>query len=490
MYVLRRLLLALSTLGTLALADWPVAAQAPSQPALKLLAEGDALADKQDYAAAVLRYKEAYEQLVPELRGRKFLEGVKPQLMTRAELKKHMTRLLAEDYTDDELRETDRSLKALRLVPDDLDLKATMTALLTEEVGGFYNPKDKAMVLIREGGDEAKMKKKKGLFSRLFGDEEKFDKSGTKITLAHEMTHALQDQHFDLQALDKAVEHDDDMALALTSLVEGEATLVMFAEMLREEGDPKEALGYPPAAIDAAFGVLRAMMPFATGKTFQRSPLILRESLIFPYHKGTVFVLHLTNHSKWELVDKAFRSPPVSTEQILHPEKFYQRDKLDEPTAIELPDLAAAVGKSWKRVGGNVLGEFQTAILLADGPDASTRQAQVAAAGWDGDRFAVLENEGKQLGLVWLTTWDSTKDAEEFAATFAGHRARKLAPAGKHPERGKSVTLRIEREGRVYVVERRGDDVAVVEGFSTEVTDKVLAQLASAKKTPKRFQRK
>jgi hypothetical protein len=496
MFHFRKLLLPASVIVLLlTLAVWRVAADGPVkpavQPALKLLAEGDALADKQDYAAAVLRYKEAYEQLVPELRGRKFLQPVKPQLMTREELKKHMAKLVAEDYTDEELRQTDRALKAFRLVPADLDLKATMTSLLTEEVGGFYNPKDKAMVLIREGGDEPK--KKKGLFSRLLGGEEKFDKAGTKITLAHEMTHALQDQHFDLQTLDKSVEHDDDMALALTSLVEGEATLVMFAEMLRDDeggGDPKDALSYPPAAIDAAFGLLRTMMPFASGKTFQKAPLILRESLIFPYHKGTVFVLHLTNHSKWELVDKAFRSPPVSTEQILHPEKFYDKDKLDEPTAIELPDLAEAVGKSWKKVSSNVLGEFQTTILLADGPGASTRKAQVAAAGWDGDRFVVFENAAKQLGLVWLTTWDSQKDAEEFAATYADHRARKLAPAGnKQPDSDKPAKPRIEQEGRAYVVERRGDDVAVVEGFSPEITDRLLAQLVAAKKTPKRFQR-
>ncbi len=493
----KQLLLGAAALTVLlATAAWTSAADGPAKsarkPAVKLLAEGDELADKKDYAAAVVRYKEAYEQLMPDLRGRKLLEPVKPQLMTREELKKHMTKLIAEDFTDDELREMDRTLKAFRLVPREMDIKATMTSLLTEEVGGFYNPKDKAMVLIREGDEP---KKKRGLFSRLLGGEPKFDKDGTKITLAHEMTHAVQDQYFDLEALDKAVEHDEDMSLALTALVEGDATLVMFAEMLRDDEDPKNVLDYPPAAIDAAFGVLRAMLPLASGKTFQKSPLILRESLIFPYHKGTVFVLHLTNDGGWERVDKAFRSPPVSTEQILHPEKFYDKDQLDEPTEIKLPDLTETVGKSWKPVGGDVLGEFQTTILLADGP-ASTRQAQVAAAGWDGDRYEVFESDGKQLGLVWVTTWDSPKDAEEFAAAYANHRAAKLAPkpaAGekaKDKPRGgddKPAPLRIEREGRVYVIQHRGDDVAVIEGFSPEITDKLLAQTGDAKKSPKRF---
>jgi hypothetical protein len=391
-------------------------------------------------------------------------------------------------------------LKAFRLAPLDMDLKATMTALLTEEVGGFYNPKDKAMVLIREGGDEPK--KKKGLFDRLFGGgEEEFDKDGTKITLAHEMTHALQDQHFDLQALDRAVEHDDDMALALTSLVEGEATLVMFAEMLRGDGEPKDALKFPPGRMDTAFGLLRAALPFASGPTFKKSPLLLRESLIFPYHKGTVFVLHLTNHSEWKLIDDAFRTPPVSTEQILHPEKFYEKGKLDEPMVIELPSLDAALGKEWKPVSSNVLGEFQTTILLADVPGASTAKAQTAAAGWDGDQFAVLENDRKQLGLVWISTWDSEKDAEEFAAAYADRRTKSLAPpaakakTGGNPRSdGKPSTsakpeLRLERTERVYLVERKGSDVAVIEGFSPAVTEKLLAQVFAAKKTVKRFQR-
>jgi hypothetical protein len=467
-------------------------------PALKLLAEGDRLADKKDYATAVLRYKDAYEQLVPELRGRKFLEAVKPQLMTRDELKKHMAKLVAEDYSDDELHEADSMLKAFRLAPPDLDLKATMTALLTEEVGGFYNPKDKAMVLIREGGDEPK--KKKGLFERIFGGEEEFDKDSTKITLAHEMTHALQDQHFDLQALDRAVEHDDDMALALTSLVEGEATLVMFAEMLRGDGEPKEALKFPPERMDAAFSVLRALTPFASGKTFQKAPLLLRESLIFPYHKGTVFLLHLTNHSEWKLVDQAFRTPPVSTEQILHPEKFYEKAKLDEPMVIELPSFRETLGKDWKQVSSNVLGEFQATILLADAPGASTHKAQVAAAGWDGDQFAVFENDAKQLGLVWLSTWDSRKDAEEFAAAYADRRDRSLAalagkkkadnkPGGAKQPSGRS-DQRLERDGRVFLVDRKGDDVAVIEGFSPQVTEKLLSQAFAAKKTVKRFTRK
>jgi hypothetical protein len=288
------------------------------------------------------------------------------------------------------------------------------------------------------------------------------------------------------------------MIHALTCLVEGEATLVMFAEMMRGDEDPREALKLPPERMDLMFSALRSLSPFASGKTFQKAPLILKESLIFPYHKGTVFVLHLTNRSDWKLVDEAFRSPPVSTEQVLHPEKYYDPDRRDEPVELELPNVAGIVGGKWQRVGrGNVMGEFQTMVMLADGAK-SMKSAQTAAAGWDGDRYEVFENDAKQLALAWLSTWDTPRDAEEFAAAYAERRTRQLAPPSKKSPgqaadskkpAGKpaSALARWEQDGRVYLVERRGTDVAVIEGFSAKATDEVLPALFKSKKSPKRF---
>jgi hypothetical protein len=496
----RRLAVTLSVLLCLSLV---VVTRSPADPpakstkagALALLAEGDRLADRQDFDKALLKYKDAYEEIVADLRGLKFRDRVAPKFMTRRQLRDYMIKSMTEDYSEAELIEMDRSLKAFRLVPDDMDVKQTLTNLLTEEVGGFYNPKNKNMVLIKE---EVDPKRKKGLFDLVFGSDG-FDKDEAKVTLAHEMVHALQDQHFDLQAMDKVVKRDDDMALALSALVEGEATLVMFAEMLRDDGDPRAALKMPPQKMDLAFAALKGFMPFASGRTFQRSPLILRESLIFPYHKGTVFVLHLTNRSQWKLVDRAFREPPTSTEQILHPEKYFDKNKLDEPQQVDLPDVAAAVGPGWKRVGYNVMGEFATMILLADYKGASGKTAQAAAAGWDGDRYAVFESADKRLGLVWMTTWDSEKDAEEFAAAYADRLAKKLSetaraplsapPPGAKPLKTKPAIMHLSRWERTYHIERRGQEVAVIEGFSAEATAK-LAELAfTAKKSPKKFVR-
>ena len=471
----------------------PLAAQeAPEKPpaAEELLSRGDQLAAKKDYAGALLQYKDAYEQIVPELRGLTFKQKVTPKLMTREQLKKRMAELIDEEFTDEETRLLDGTLKVFGFVPEDLDVESTMLNLYTEEVAGFYNSKNKNMVLIKE----ADKPKKGGLLDLLFGAPTPFDTDEKKVTLSHEMTHALADQHFDLTALDRAVKDDDDMALALSALVEGEATLVMFAEMQREDGNPQAMLRTSPRYIDVVFSAMKAFMPFASGRTFRAAPRIFRESMLFPYHKGTVFVLHLTNRAGWKPVNAAFRSPPTSTEQILHPHKYFAKgDKRDDPTALELPDLTAALGDDWTSLGENVLGEFQTSVLLA-----GTKNGARAAAGWDGDRYAVLQHKDQRLGLVWASTWDSPAEAQEFAATYQAHLEHRLAgEAQAEEERPRQddqqpkFRIRVQHvnDGRAYLVQCKGADVVVVEGFSEQLTAELQRLAFAAKRTEKKFVR-
>lgn len=116
-----------------------------------------------------------------------------------------------------------------------------------------------------------------------------------------------------------------------------------------------------PEAMDASLGFMQLLMPFATGPTFRTAPPIFRDTLTFAYFKGLVFVLHLTNQHEWKAVDAAFRQPPLSTEQIIHPEKFF-KDR-DDPVEVTLPPLGELLN-AWKPMGSNVLGELQISILL------------------------------------------------------------------------------------------------------------------------------
>lgn len=465
-----RLLLGLALLISPALADPPA-----QQSGKELLADGDKLADQAKYTEALVRYKEGYEKILPELRGLKFKNSVEPKFMERSDLQAHMQTLFNEDMTEEELALSDASLKAFGFVSSDFKTKETVLNLYSEEVAGFYDPKRKQMFLIKE--TEKPPTQKPGLIARLLGAKTGFDKDEQKSTLSHEMTHALADQHFDLLNMQEAAEKDDDRSLALQALVEGEATLMMMVDMERAQGGSgKEMLKASPAAMDFSMRLMSGLMPFASGKAFRNAPPILRETMMFPYLKGMVFLLHLTNENEWDRVNEAFRKPPLSTEQVLHPEK-YLRD-VDAPTEVVLPPLGESLGDDWKELGQNVLGELQISIMLRK------HQGAKAAAGWDGDRYAVFNGPDERLGLVWYTTWDTESEAQEFVDAYARYLGSRLgfndsANSNRNDTAPAAVPdhLRLEHQGRVYDIFRRDADVVTVEGFNAKQSDE-LAKVA------------
>src|SRR5262249_43541499 len=174
---------------------------------------------------------------------------------------------------------------------------------------------------------------------------------------------------------------------------------------------------------------------------------------------GMVFCARLTNDGGWDALNEAYRRPPLSTEQVLHPEKY--KAKPDPPTAIDLGKLD--VGPGWKELGRNVVGEMQLGVLLR------RHGGKNAAAGWDGDRYAVFEGPDGRLGLVWLSTWDSEDEAREFLRGYVHFQTTKLGGDAPQPD-VIADGLRRPHKGCVLAAERRGADVAVVEGFDEDRT--------------------
>ena len=450
-----------------------IAGSVQAQSGEELISMGDRLAEQAKYTEALTRYKEAYEKILTGMRGLPFKESVAPNFMERSALQEHMKRLFHEEMSDSEIALADASLKVFGLVPLDFNTEKMVLDLHAEEVAGFYDPKRKQIFLIQE----TEKPQKPGLLARLLGARSGFDKEEQKSTLSHEMAHALADQHFDLVKLTEAVEQDDDRSLALQALVEGEAMLVMMAELERAGGgDPQAMIKASPAAIDFTFRLMQGILPFASGKSFRNAPAIFRETMVFPYLKGMVFILHLTNASGWERVNEAFRHPPRSTEQVIHPEKYLV--EVDEPTELVLPPLGDAVGVDWTELGQNVLGELQISILLR------RHWGVRAAAGWDGDRYAVFRGPEQDLGLVWYTTWDSESDAQEFAGAYSRYLSTRLdltEPRStlNQESRPPAVAdrLRFAQAGRAYQIERRGQDVFVIEGFSESQLERIASAL-------------
>lgn len=261
---------------------------------------------------------------------------------------------------------------------------SSSSELMLDEVAAFYDTKsDKVYVP----------------FAKATSAEEAFTQ---RAVLAHEVHHALQEQHFDLES-NKPV--TDDEALAHLALIEGDAMLAMAAYVGTEAGAPvgrtvrriRETLkDIPPDAV-APRGVEASPMA--------RALEITRQRLKFPYEEGMNFVGDVYRAGGFPLVNSMYTRFPKTTEQILHPEKY-----LAGETFRPIGDLAPI--KNGKILGSGTMGELQMKVLLER--CLSKDEAKAAAAGWAGDRFFALEVGSGKLAMAWVTAWDSDADAEEF----------------------------------------------------------------------------
>ena len=320
------------------------------------------------------------------LRGLPPTEAVTPQFLTRDELQARLLENLEENAED--ILHAEILYKMLGLISQDADLHQLFLDLYTDQVAGFYDSEAEELFLISGSQDDG--------LSAL--DE---------ITLAHEFTHALQQQHFDIDSMLEAVEDDSDAGAALRALVEGDASVAQYRYMFSHLDRDRQAEALAGSAdVDSS--------------SFDSTPYILRQSLVFPYDQGLTFVTALiAQGSGWDNVNDAFDNPPVSTEQVLHPGKYASGET---PVAVSLPDVADALGEGWEDIYSDVMGEFFLRTYLETRTAEQT--AAEAASGWGGDRFALLRGPGPddEYALVSLMEWDTAQDAIEFldAMTLSG----------------------------------------------------------------------
>jgi len=298
-------------------------------------------------------------------------------------LERELRELTDEESPPEEIAVDERLLKRLGLLPEDADLRALVLELLGDAIAGFYNPDEERLVIVQRSGD--------------FGALERF-------TIAHEFTHALQDQHYDLDQIrpeGDAVTSDAD--LARLAFVEGDAQLLSFLWA-------QENLGLSEMA-----DLLTGSATAGQEDILARMPPILRRQLLFPYFEGLTFVQGLYTAGGWEAVDAVYADPPDSTEQILHPERYPD----DQPTTLDAADRARELGAGWTSVTSDTFGELYTQVWLAQrdpaDPDAEATAA-AAAAGWGGDTVTMYEGDDDAWAIEWRTTWDGADDAAEFRA--------------------------------------------------------------------------
>ena len=391
----------------------------PPGEAHELFAKGDAAAEGKRYAEALSLWRWAYVRALPEIRELAFLYPVRARFMDRPRLRERIGAELQKEMPPQKMRAERLAAVRFGFFDPKLDLSKLMNDLYAEEIAGFYDPETKELFLIAEG---AAADEERGLVDLLLGTGG-FDKEEQRAVLSHELQHALADQHFDLYSLHLATKNDDDMALAATGLIEGEAMVVMILDLV-PEAERKDFLLAPPAVLSS---LMKLALPlaagFAAGDAFGRAPKLLQESLLMPYLEGMRFCLTLIQEAGWQRVDEAFSRPPLSTEHLLHPERFLEA--YDPPTALAFQNPVPAPLDGWELVKENTLGEFQIRVRLSMA--LSGLVADGAADGWDGDRYRVYRPKGTAsdtLALVWATTWDSPREAVEFESA-----AQKTFPA-------------------------------------------------------------
>ncbi|MBI3947902.1 MAG: hypothetical protein HY321_18430 [Armatimonadetes bacterium] len=467
----------------------PVAPAPATEPWGQLLERGDGAAAEGRWSEALGLWKRAFELRFPAFRSLAFRSSVPAEYLSREALRDRITKEMAKEMSDAEMAARQKAMARFGFFAPDFPLKEITRRVLTEEVAGFYDPESGRLSLV----EDDRPPEAQSWWEQLLGGKRRRDPRTEKIALVHELAHALMDQHHDLLSMLRSAEEDEDMSLAVTGLIEGEASLTM---MVGENGEANlEMLTAPPRLLNFLFSLLRPLLPFAGGPGFRAAPPIVQETLLFPYMKGITFCLALTSPTgTWRPVDDAFAAPPISTEQILHPERYPD----DAPVALSLPDLAPELGADWSPVCANVLGELQTRVLLSQA--LPPLDASLAAEGWDGDAYRVYERapagdgEGKppETALAWATTWDTPEDAAEFrvgaAALFAARLGAEAAEGPDLPSPGEGSRTQAWRcEGRAWAVVARGADVWVFFGVPEDALAKVAARAFQVERAPKRF---
>ncbi len=332
---------------------------------------------------------DAIQRQVIQIRGLIPTHALQRAVLPDSQLRDQVIQQFFKDYSRDQSINDVIELSLLGLLQPGFDLYDLYINLYSEQVAGYYDPKTKEMFVVQ--GDE-------------FGGLQ-------RMNYAHEFTHSLQDQTYDLRNglkyTDEACAKTSEYCKGVQALVEGDAA---FTEQLwfvedataRDRMDVQDFYaGYKSPVYDSA-------------------PDYLKKDFLFPYKQGMEFVQSLYDLGGFSAVDAAFKKPPVDTEQVLHPDKYPS----DVPVNVSLPDFlptlnASRAGAGWREVDRNILGEWSTYLVLSSGVDKTYRlpdsQARLASAGWGGDSLVVYRQGSSQTGaLVLKSSWDTAKDAGEF----------------------------------------------------------------------------
>lgn len=374
---------------------------------------------------------------VGEIRGWAWKGPVPVGITTPDEFIEFAEQSFEEEYGAERLEGMTSSLVLFGFMPEDMNFYETMMDMLRDQVGGYYDPKEGKFFMMST-----------------------FSKGAmADYIMAHELCHALDDQYFDLEKMFEDNAGNSDTEFAIRCAVEGSASSAGNLYLMK---------GIQNGWLDASTMMDGDMISSMMGSMDKIPPYFII-TMSLPYIDGNTFVLRQTSESfmaammiapKDEDLQHMFRNPPTSSEQILHPEKYWNEETFDAPIPVEVADKSESLGAGWSLVDTDTLGELGCAMLVMKNVPTSmavsmggARMAVPESSGWGGDQYrAYLHDDGRKL-MHWSTVWDTEIDAMEFAEALR-ERGMKRAP----------MLRRIDLQGnRVKVLFASDDAVADLE---------------------------
>ena len=452
----------------------PVVAQQPAPTEVEDKADSAHLMEDADRIAAQ----------VVNIRGLPLLRVMKKGVKTREALRATLLEKIALEYTDQTLKDEADVLKALGVFAQDVQYKALILDVLTEQIAGFYDPKGKELYIMQ------------GLPAAL-----------QRSTMAHEIFHVIQDQHFDILGMQQPFKSSEnsDFQLARSALLEGDATVLMMDFSLYEsktlpKSDARSVVDMPfiksslKAMNSQNLSAMESLANAKKGKTpekgaMARAPRFIKQLLMFPYIGGLRFVVHARQGRTWPDINKMYAQAPVSTEQILHPERYFAGD---EPVSLDVMPIVEGSTKIYD----NVMGELQMKLMLqtqtldpvSSGAKPISIDVEQATTGWDGDRLMGFRDAQGNVSTVHVSVWDSAREASEYYNAMKQSMVRRKLNSQLSDVQYKygQATLLTHQKRHSYI-EQWGDLVLSVEGVAqSPKAAKVVAVRESVWKSLKR----
>jgi len=388
-------------------------------------------------------------QQMSELTGLAIKSSLKKQVISRPEVSKYISETLRSEMTPQEIHIQEATLQAFGLVAPDFNLEKFLISFYTEQAAGFYDPLRKTMFIA-----------------------DWVEPDMQRMVLSHELTHALQDQSYDLEKFLKADRDDDDASAAREAVVEGHATAAMIQEMI----EPMKLEVMPSLEPLMAPIIQQQLEEFPA---FTKAPFFFRFQALFPYIEGIGFMQHGLQAGGWKRLSSLFDNPPRTTKEIFQPEVYFDKQPLPKVTLPQPAALAGVHGVSF--LAENIMGEMGYYALL--GQLISEDEAKSVAPNWLADRYLLYEKSDagpgkKQYVLVSQTRWSSAESAQAFFRdyhTILAHKYPELAP---DPRSTSDLFIGKANNGQVVML-RKDADCLWAEGIPAAQAEAMLGWLKS-----------